>query len=467
MKKFIYFLFTVALLGSIVSCTEDSLEPTLEQEKALETSIKTVEDLSGLLYGMFNRMTATAYYGRDVIIYGDIRSDNCWNNANSGRFSTPSTMDMGEEDAYARDTWSAMYRVIASANIVIGQEDAEIEGDAAEINQIIGQAYAIRALAHFDALKLYGQQNVTGGTMGVPYVLTYKGTEESLTPARNTVDEVKANIYADLTTALSLMTASLDDNTSHFISTNGVQAIKSRVATYFGDWPDVITASEAVINSAVYSVVPAADFVASWSADGSVNSVFALAFSSVDNMNINGLSQIYRGSAYGDIRVLDDLLAVFDAGDVRASAGMIDYDPNAPTYLTNLGKYPSLDYSDDVNIIRYEEVILNYAEALFETGGTGLFGSALAALNEVPSYRGGALPYAAINKDNILLERRKEFCFEGLRFDDLARTGRNIPVVDVAKQTHGGPAYGDYNFAFPIPKNELNANKNMVQNSGY
>jgi hypothetical protein len=67
----------------------------------------------------------------------------------------------------------------------------------------------------------------------------------------------------------------------------------------------------------------------------------------------------------------------------------------------------------------------------------------------------------------VLLERRKELCFEGFRFDDLARTGSDIPLVDQYRQTHGGPKYGSYKYAFPIPTVEMTANSNMVQNDGY
>lgn len=40
-------------------------------------------------------------------------------------------------------------------------------------------------------------------------------------------------------------------------------------------------------------------------------------------------------------------------------------------------------------------------------------------------------------------------------------------IVDAVRQTHGGPVYGSYNYAFPIPTNEINANSNMVQNKNY
>ncbi|MDG1527732.1 MAG: RagB/SusD family nutrient uptake outer membrane protein, partial [Polaribacter sp.] len=68
---------------------------------------------------------------------------------------------------------------------------------------------------------------------------------------------------------------------------------------------------------------------------------------------------------------------------------------------------------------------------------------------------------------NILLERRKEFAFEGMRFHDLARRGMSIPLVDAINQSHGGPAYGNFKFAYPIPAGEVDVNSNVVQNQGY
>jgi hypothetical protein len=41
--------------------------------------------------------------------------------------------------------------------------------------------------------------------------------------------------------------------------------------------------------------------------------------------------------------------------------------------------------------------------------------------------------YCVESIDNILLERRKELCFEGFRFDDIAKAKRDRSVVNVAK----------------------------------
>ena len=463
MRKINIIILALALLGISYSCSKDSLEPTLAQSKSVETSINTAEDLQGILYGAYNRMTHATYYGRDLIIYNEVRSDNCFANGKSGRFVNPAAMNVSVSDAYPTDTWSQIYAVIANANIIINAED--IEGDQDEIDHIKGQAYAIRALAHFDLLKLFGQQHVTdlgaNSELGVPYITEYKG--EDLLPARNTVTQVKDAVNNDLNQALTLMSASLNDDAKQAITTHAVNALKARVAVYFKDWPAAKAACEEVIASGEFQIVEVDAFTGIWTTDSPVNSIFALAFSNTDNQNINGLQYIYRGTQYGDIEVLSDLSDLFEAGDIRGFAsGMLGMED---TKIRNMGKFPDMtSYSDDIMLIRYEEVVLMYAEALFEINNADP--EALVWLNKVPAERNATL-YAEATKANIMLERRKELAFEGFRFDDLARTGSNIPLVDPLKQTHGGVTYGSYKYAFPIPRVELNANSNMVQNAGY
>lgn len=58
-------------------------------------------------------------------------------------------MDMGNSDAYARDSWDIMYKVIANANIIIEQDAASLDGDLEEIRHMQGQAYALRGNGSF------------------------------------------------------------------------------------------------------------------------------------------------------------------------------------------------------------------------------------------------------------------------------------------------------------------------------
>ncbi|MDF1516694.1 MAG: RagB/SusD family nutrient uptake outer membrane protein, partial [Lutibacter sp.] len=116
---------------------------------------------------------------------------------------------------------------------------------------------------------------------------------------------------------------------------------------------------------------------------------------------------------------------------------------------------------DNIPLIRYEEVILNYAEALFETSG-----DALTQLNKITSNRGAAA-YTTVTKDNILNERRKELIFEGFRYDDLLRTGKSIVKFSLQQNIAATIPYGDPRMTWAIPKAEMDANSNMVQNEGY
>jgi len=159
MKKLIYTTFAAVLLFTAASCSDSDLDPTLAQSKDLEANVKSAEDLKGILYGALNRMSASTYYGRDYIIITEVRSDNVYSNGNSNRFINEARMDI--LPTQSNGVWSQLYSVIGSANIIINA--ADITGDAAEINHYKGQALALRALAHFDLVKLYGQQHVTGG----------------------------------------------------------------------------------------------------------------------------------------------------------------------------------------------------------------------------------------------------------------------------------------------------------------
>lgn len=446
------------LLFLVAACTINDLEPTLTNDKDVAVSLKNLEDLQGIANGMYDRMTVATYYGRNMQIYGEVRADNCFANGTSGRF-IPEAQMVVSPDA-SNGPWEAMYAVIASANILINTNLENISGDRQKINQIVGQAYIARALAHFDLLRLYGQQHA-GGNLGIPYVRQYKSDDRI--PARNTVEMNKKAIFDDIDSGLGLMTEPGNPKTKQQISTYTANALKARVALYFKEWEKAKTASMAVINSGKFTVADAAGFVNSWKTKNNANSIFELAFSTTDNLGINGLQNIYRGATYGDIEVLEDLLKIFEETDIRRNQQMIGNETIAgKTRLRNLGKYPSPDFSDNIAIFRFEEQVLILAEAKFELGET----DALDILNQIPAKRGSSL-YAESSKANILLERRKELCFEGFRFDDLARTGSDIPLVDQFRQTHGGPKYGNYKYAFPIPTVEINSNSNMEQNNGY
>ena len=267
------------------------------------------------------------------------------------------------------------------------------------------------------------------------------------------------------------------DTDSSYMSQAGAYALMARAALYFGSvdssfYSTAGSAAKWVIDNASASPVSAAGFRPSFYTDNASNSLFELEATGTDNPGINSIAYIYRGASYGDVRILTgtgsnpDLFDIFaGTNDVRASSSMIGI---AQGYPSILGKYPSANGADNITVIRVEEMHLIYAEALLRAGNSS---GALTYLNNVPSLRNAPL-YTSATLDNILLERRKEFYGEGLRFYDLARSGKDMPLIDSFKQlnddlTGTPPQYGSYRYAYPISLSERNANPNIVQNAGY
>ncbi len=456
--KNIKYIIGVAMLLLIIACTTDDLDPTLSENKETDEAITSVDNLYSLVSGLYDILTESEYYGRDLIAVNEVRSDNCFSNGNSGRFTTQSTFLYSSSNDFI---WDNAYNVIANCNIVINQDLSTLEGDSDYGSYLQGQALIIRALANYDLLKTYGQQHADGD-LGVPIITEYNS--DDLYPSRNTIEEVKDAIYSDLETAFDMMDASYDSS-NVYVGKYVAKALESRVAIYFEDWTRALEASEEVINSGLYSVIDADSYVSSWSSDGGDNVLFELAFSSTDNLSSNSLAYIYRYASdddddgYGDVQAMSDVVDLYDEDDVRL--GILGYQLDG-TVLRNMNKFPDTSTgTDNIPLFRYEEVILNYAEALLETGE-----DAVSALNMIALNR-GIDAYTSVTKDDILLERRRELIFEGFRFDDMMRTESDVNYYNSNETLTGTLTYPNNLFAYPITDDEIDANSNMVQNDGY
>lgn len=448
MKNSIFKISSIIFLLTLASCSENFLEPTLSTSKDVSTSVNTVEDLQGLLIGALDEMNGATYYGRDFVVFAEVRSDNAYSNGNSGRFVGPGQFFLNPTDAYPSDTWTTMYQAIANLNIIINAT-LEDEGDG-QVAYVKGQAHALRGLVYMDLLRLYGQQN-EGGTLGVPLITTFN--DGNIFPERATIAETWQQITTDLEQAVALMDPDLDDEDNALPGYYTALALQSRAYLYTEEWAKARDAAKAVIDGGNYDLG-----ANSWTANGSSDNIFELAYLPSDNLGNTSLFFIYQNTVYGDISVTQDLFDIYDANDVRATL----FNGGGANELRT-SKYDDAGYLDNIRVIRYAEVLLNYAEALTQLGDP----NALAALNVVPAERGADL-YADATIDNVLLERRKELAMEGHRFFDLMRYERGIVKVDPGQTfPNEGIPFGDGKLTFPIPEVERNANPNIVQNKEY
>lgn len=506
MKKIIFSILTVVLLSSgLTSCSDDRLDATLEGARDIEAKpLTTATDLKAAVSGAYYRMVNYNYYGRDMVIFSEVRGDNAYASAGfSNRFQVVSSYGLTATTIYPSDTWKRIYEVISSANLAIGS-DIKI-GNEVDIKQGKAEALAIRAMAHYDLLRLFGQQYVDNAGldgMGIPYITQF-GELDAKKYKRLSVREVKNLIYKDLDEALSLV----DKNASNKkrFSEQSILGVKSRIALFFGGFEasnyDVVLESAEKALALGGGIIQRSSFIGSFTAEEpQSNSIFELAQSSVSNQSTNALFYIYSYTGYGDVVGLgENLQELFaDASDIRSSTKMQGYnnlkqndkglykktgdnkfikltkeeldgevavDPSIRYNLENyrnFGKYTKL--SANVKVMRYEEVLLNYIEAAFRTNTNTA--KALQLLNALAEERYEGLngdKYDALSLDNILFERRKELVFEGFRFEDQMRNKENLASTPQSKD---GIKYGDPKLAFPIPRNEINDSK-IDQNKGY
>lgn len=460
MKKIV--IVTLSLIfGVTISC---SLDPDLTDRA--EIGIENDEVLVDYINGAYHDMKIRHYWGRNMQVYGEVRADNVYSNGASGRFVTQSRMSTLSTNMRVGNTFSAIYGTVAYANIIIALNLDELEGDQANMEHILGEAYLIRALTHFDLLRLFGQQYIDGGdNLGISYIKEYKADDIQI--PRGTVEDNLKDIYADITESIKHFkngAASKRTSVKTNLTIYAAYALESRVGIYFKDYAKVLEHADDIIGA--FQVTPQADFVPYWALQNPPPaSIFELANNSTDATD--GMSNIYRGDSFGDLVLYDDLLndIGFDSGDVRASTDMIDYDEKG--VFRNMGKYPSVGShlgEDNAKVFRYEEVVLNVAEALLETGDAP---GSLQLLDEITSNR-GAQDYAEATLENILKERRKELLFEGFRFFDLQRMGLDIPEVDPTKpNNHGHVKSGSTNMTLPLPQKEIDQNKKTTQNPDY
>nr|WP_299344170.1 RagB/SusD family nutrient uptake outer membrane protein [Allomuricauda sp.] len=382
--------------------------------------------------------------------------------------------------------WSEAYEAVNAANLVIGQIDNL--ADSPEKDNILGQALAIRAFAHFDLVRLYAQIPTQSGgansSLGVVYVKVEDGDtgDPFAQPARETVGSNYTEIIGDLEAAAGLVA---DENGEGRIDRDGVYGILSRVYLYNGEYQKAIDAA----NQVSTPLAAGADLLDVYEDTTNDGIVFELAIDTgvetgsddvpAAGNNVGVLySQSNATSTISEYAVEFEFFNSIDANDLRLPVIQFvgtnqDNDYNAVRKF--LGEAGQVNGRLDIKAVRAAEVLLNKAEAQFELGQEG---AALTTLDQLRAQRfttftGGETGQAL--EDAIQFNRRVELCFEGHRFFDLKRRGEAIQRSNNGDIIDGSgtppeiltlPA-GDDRFQFPIPQDEINANPNMEQNDGY
>ena len=477
MKKLIRNILVGCSFLIVSSCSDDFLDLTPEDAIANEQFLQTLQDFQSAIVGGYSQMSLADWYGRYMLLIPDIMADDIKPNASANRgaawalYTGGPTTDQNEN----REFWNEMYEAIRLTNNMINADFTPPTAVQAEFNQVLGEAYAIRALAHFDLVRLFGQPYTldNGASPGVPVVTEF---DQDARPSRNTVAEVYTQVVSDFQQAITLMT--ITPGTATTFSREAAQGLLARVYLYMGDWANAESLATDVVNSGQFTLVDSAGYATQFLDGNSSEAILEMSMTLADNRGSDHIGGMYKETGYGDYLPAQDLLSLLAPEDVRSTLFAFDTNLDGGIYASGDGlgrrvnKWPSAGASiatDNVSVIRYSEVLLIRAEARARAGGNDA--GALADLDAVrqrssPSVTFGALAGQALI-DEIMLERRRELFAEGHRIFDISRTGSNLVRNDCTSPGACTFNFPNDRFILAIPLQELDSNENMTQNTGY
>jgi phosphatidylserine decarboxylase len=456
-------IVTTVLFLSLASCEKSFLELKPPTSLTPEFALATEADLQVALRGAYAGLKSTALYGRSLPVLGDMMADNTYQSAlNTNRYTSFNLYNYLVTDGDVSGLWTASYSVILRANNIINSPIP----DNANIQQIKGEAYAIRALAYFNLVRYFASPyTVDPSKLGVPVITTYQA---DLKPERAKIADVYGLINKDLDKAYTLMTKFT--NSSQF-SKYSAKALQAKVYLTMGDKTNAKTAALDVITNSGFTAITSAAHTGYWAGvaprTDKVETLLEISFDAVANNAFDALSYIYLQSGnYGDMLCSTELYDLYETADIRKSLYATGTRGGLASVFVN--KYTSFtgDHSD-TKVIRMSEMYLIAAEASYPSNTA----DALKYVNEVTSRRGAtaiASSGSALLED-IITERRKELAFEGERYLDMQRLQRNIARSKNYPAAALSIEFSNYRRIMPIPQGELDANPNIKsqQNPGW
>lgn len=487
------------LAASLSSCVNDWLDVAPSDGTDADAALTSSSDLAAARTGMYAALKGNSnlvdYYGQQFFVYGDVHAGDDYQYNNIGGSNRASFYyDMNYQTASEFNVaWKSPYIVIGRANRIIAAAEGGALSDAAEakdtIDQYAAEAKVLRALAHFDLVRIYGKPYTEdqGASLGVPLVTGV--LESNAKPARSTVAEVYTQVVKDLTEAIS-SNALATETKPGYVSVWGAKAILSRVYLNMGDYANALSVAEDIIKNSGAALWTRDQYFKAWDASTPNESEFLFRLNvagSTDNNDLNGIGNLQQRDGYKEMvatKKFVDMLTS-DPEDVRNDMFLpATADKEVETYGTNKvflnklrGQGGNLRNVTIVPIIRLSEVYLTAAECAFRNNDKT---KAVEYLNDLVKNRTTTEASLAtvdnITLDRILIERRKELIGEGQRYFDALRNNETITryTSEADKGWHKtlSKEAQSFNRDFykaiaAIPQAEINANPNIKQNDGY
>lgn len=505
MKKIFY---TLVIFGAIaISSCSDFLNLKPSNSIVALQSMTTVSEATVAMNGIYNRLASSNLYGRRMLTYADMRGGDLYV-PSSGRSDDAFFLFNHEESRNNFGSfWDSFYNVIMLANNVLdniesGNVKTVTSAETTNLNDIKGQALTIRALAHFELVRLYSTPYLKSGSpssYGVPVVTRLLGAQEKL--LRNSVEDVYTQVITDLNAAIPLLKTS---ETNGRLNQYGAKAILARVYLTKGDYDNAYLMANSVITSGVYPPYSPANWVASWATTFGSESIFEIQITTNDGtaLGTSSLTSFYAPMYYNATYLAgaaasNQFLTLLGEDQTDVRWGLMDLDeygnsvrnptrdiPGRKGWIKKyMGDKSDVVTSTNIKVIRVSEMYLVAAEAAIKKTTVDK-ASAVSLLNTIrqrsPGLTAATSSMSVSELETLILkEKSKELVAEGHRFFDLMRLGKTITFTDPALMFNepilsasGRGLTVDWNFQksiLPISDYEINANPGLAdqQNPGY
>lgn len=357
--------------------------------------------------------------------------------------------DNAPSDYTASFQWKDYYHIIYLANHIIA-ELADADGLTPAMEQMVGEAYCLRAYAHFTLVCLFAPP-YADSTLNAPAVPLSMNTDTETTLSRSTVAQVYASVEADIASAMQYLNAPRWTGTlAYRWSVQAAWAFRSRLYLYMARWNEAIGAAQQALAlggtlldlNRSRAVAPAhhtspeciqaldfvitADYLKAARPSGDIMALF---------------------DPTGDLRFLNLTVRETAAGDYAIAAD------GSPAYRTTF---------------RVGELYLNMAEAHVRLGNTTAARDTLLALKrnrlETSYFAADSAAVVALDSDALLQavlnERARELAFQGHRWFDLRRTSQQQLIHRYNGAIHRLNR-ADARYTIPIPKEAREGNANL------
>lgn len=462
MKKILVLASLATLL--MTSCGDSFFDLEPASSVTIDKVYKTASDYNVAVIGCYAKLQSQVNFYTECCEY---RSDNLSLGA-----PTAGTQDRYDIDHFTEKPsngilssyWANFNNNVYRCNLLLDQIDGANFAENLK-KQYKGEAMFIRALNYFNMYRIWG---------GVPATKHVVSAAEALKVTRYSDEQMFDLITGDLKEIVdnNYLPETYSSADMGRATSGAAKALLGKVYLTFHKW----TEAKDILSQLIGKYQLVSPIAQVFNVDNKNNNeiIFAVHF----NKEIEGEGHSYwynLTNASDDTNQTSSLLNTFPTGDARKdlityvqvekNVRLMNkfYDTKSPTFKT---------VGNDQILLRYADVLLMYAEALNEIQYDASEGSlALKYLNAVRQRAGISnltakqLPTQEKFRKSILVERQREFPYEGQRWFDLVRMGFAKSVM-----AENGVEIKDYQLLFPIPQQEIEkvGDKSILwQNPGY